>query len=66
MTANHSVVMNASQFLPGGDEPDSQVQITETPTGHAFITISVPNGQSLRSLSIRIEPDEWARYRLSL
>ena len=60
---NHSVVMNSSTFLPGGDEPDSQVQITETPTGHAFITVSL---DGTHSVSVRIEPDEWERYRLSL
>jgi hypothetical protein len=61
--ANHSVVMNSSTFLPGGGELDSQVQITTTEDNTAFITIYVVNGPNLH---IRVEPDEWDRYRLSL
>lgn len=58
--ANRSVVMNSSTFLPGGQEPDSQVQITTTADGTAFITIYVVNGPNTH---IRVEPDEWRRYQ---
>jgi hypothetical protein len=60
---NHSVVMNSSTFLPGGEEPDSQVQITTTADGTAFITVT---GRIGPNVYVRIEPDEWTRYRLSL
>jgi hypothetical protein len=61
--ANHSIVMNSSTFLPGGDEPDSQVQITTTDEGTAFISISLPNEPNTY---VRIEAREWDRYKLSL
>jgi len=61
--SNHSIVMNSSTFLPGGDEPDSQVQITTTDDGTAFITIFVASEN--KTTYVRIEAREWDRYNLS-
>lgn len=67
MSGNHnkSVVMlasTASTDLLAGQETDATLQVTVTPTGHAFISAYVGNEAGAR-LRVRIAPDEWARIQ---
>lgn len=59
---NKSVVMNASTDLMTGKPEDSQVQVTLTPDGTAFLTAYFRNDFGNReNMYLRISADEWER-----
>lgn len=58
---NKSVVMNASTNLADGNSTDSQVQVTMTPDGTAFLTVYTVMLRWPQTIYLRINADEWAR-----